>query len=136
MNKQQAAKDFADNYKLLPKRSFDEDLIKSFLAGYDCKEKEAGMNEDMVKQIRDWINIHNTTGECRIDLFEKILVSRSIAQPDSRLREALEKIAHPIKYLRDVAEKEGNQLNGQYTIQLSNDANWLKSIATEALNLK
>lgn len=50
------------------------------------------------------------------------------------LREALNKIAYPVKYLQAEAEKEGNQLNGIYAAQLSNDANWLKEIARQILS--
>jgi len=48
--------------------------------------------------------------------------------------EALEKIANPLKHLQYEAMQKGEQLNGVMAIQLSNDANWLKSIATTALN--
>lgn len=48
------------------------------------------------------------------------------------LREALEKIANPINFMQ--AElKEGETINGQMAIQLSNDAAYLKSIAITAL---
>lgn len=48
------------------------------------------------------------------------------------LVKALERITEPIKHmLSDL--KEGEQLNGQYTIQLSNDPEYLKSIARKAL---
>lgn len=49
-------------------------------------------------------------------------------------KKALEKIANPLKYLQDEAERDGCKLNGVMAAQLCNDANWLKSIATKALN--
>jgi hypothetical protein len=48
-------------------------------------------------------------------------------------REALEKIANPISYLQREAKESGYILNGQKAYELSNDANWLKNIAIEAL---
>ncbi len=49
------------------------------------------------------------------------------------MKEALEAIAKPIVYLQKEAEKEGGQLNGMEAIALSNNANWLSSIASRAL---
>jgi len=48
------------------------------------------------------------------------------------LEKALGKIAYPIKTL-EAELKEGEQLNGVAAIQLSNDANYLKQIAKNAL---
>jgi hypothetical protein len=45
------------------------------------------------------------------------------------LKEALNKIANPISYLRESAN------NGSVAVSLSNSANWLKSIADDALKL-
>ncbi|RPH39665.1 MAG: hypothetical protein EHM86_07180 [Desulfobulbaceae bacterium] len=47
--------------------------------------------------------------------------------------EALERIAFPIKAIQKHL-KEGEQLNGQMAYQLSNDPQFLKDIAKEALN--
>jgi hypothetical protein len=49
------------------------------------------------------------------------------------LKSALEKISNPIKSMEQEL-KEGETLNGQYAIQLSNDASYLKSIALNAIN--
>lgn len=49
-----------------------------------------------------------------------------------RYREVLEKIANPIAAFRKEL-KEGEQLNGEYAIRLSNDANYLKKLASDAL---
>jgi hypothetical protein len=49
------------------------------------------------------------------------------------MTEALTKIAFPVSYLQDEAKKEGAQLNGQIALQLSGNADWLKSIAQKCL---
>lgn len=51
----------------------------------------------------------------------------------SQYKEALEKIAHTVDYLQKEAEREGFRLNGQMAIQLSNDPNYLKKIAIDAI---
>jgi uncharacterized protein YicC (UPF0701 family) len=52
---------------------------------------------------------------------------------EQRAKEALEEIVNPIKFMRDRL-KEGEQLNGMFAVQLSNDASHLKEIAQIALN--
>jgi hypothetical protein len=51
------------------------------------------------------------------------------------LKEALNKIANPISYLRESANNAGGVLDGSVAVSLSNSANWLKSIADDALKL-
>ena len=46
---------------------------------------------------------------------------------------ALQKIANPIKYLQDEAEKDGAKLDGYMAIQLTEDANFYQEIARKAL---
>ena len=46
---------------------------------------------------------------------------------------ALNKIAHPIKYLQDEAEKDGCRLDGYMATQLTKDANFYQEIAGKAL---
>ena len=48
-------------------------------------------------------------------------------------REALSKIAFPLKYLKDKADKEDATLNGMMALQICQDANWLKQIAEDCL---
>ena len=50
-----------------------------------------------------------------------------------KLLEALEKIANPIKYLREDAEKQGAVLNGVAAIALAKDGDWLSEIAKKAI---
>jgi hypothetical protein len=49
------------------------------------------------------------------------------------MREALEKIAHPIPWLQKDAENKGYVLNGSAAVYLAKDANWLKDTAKQAL---
>lgn len=49
-----------------------------------------------------------------------------------RLKAALEKIQDPIGYLKSITS-EGCHLDGQMAVKLSEDPNWLKSVAREAL---
>lgn len=55
------------------------------------------------------------------------------AERERVLRTGLEIIAHPLKYLQEQAELQGANLNGEYAIELMNDAGWLKSKAVETL---
>jgi hypothetical protein len=49
------------------------------------------------------------------------------------LEAALAEISDPISFMRKRAEAEGNMLNGQMAVTLSQDHNFLKSIARAAL---
>ena len=51
-------------------------------------------------------------------------------------QQALEEISNPIPFMRKRAEQEGGKLNGQMAVALSDDANFLKSIAREAIGKK
>ena len=46
---------------------------------------------------------------------------------------ALEKIAFPLDYLKNEADKDGTKLDGISAIYLCNDANWLRDLAKKAL---
>lgn len=50
-----------------------------------------------------------------------------------RLRVALDEIASPIPFMHKRAEAEGGKLDGRMAVELSDDANFLKAIAREAL---
>lgn len=50
-----------------------------------------------------------------------------------RLQEALREIAEPVPFMRKRAEAQGGKLNGHMAVILSDDANFLKAIAREAL---
>jgi hypothetical protein len=51
---------------------------------------------------------------------------------NDRLRDALEEIADPIKFMRARLE-DGEQLNGVYAIQMAESGNYLREIAKRAL---
>lgn len=55
------------------------------------------------------------------------------AARERELREALEEIAEPVPFMRKRAEAEGSKLNGQMAVALSDDSQFLKSIARAAL---
>ena len=56
------------------------------------------------------------------------------ALDDNRFLEAaLQRIINPIKFMTEDAKRDGMLLNGQMAVQLSEDHNYLKQIAKEAL---
>ena len=52
---------------------------------------------------------------------------------NERLKAALEEIVDPIKAMKEKL-KDGEKLNGLYAVDLSNNANYLKRIAENALS--
>lgn len=52
-----------------------------------------------------------------------------------RLRDALERIANPLKFIQESAERAGMSLDGRVAAQLASDAGWLKGIAKRALEV-
>lgn len=59
--------------------------------------------------------------------------NKVLKQNIKKLKLALQKIADPIQYLREEADKTGATLNGDYAVRIANDALWLKDIARQAL---
>ena len=62
---------------------------------------------------------------------------KQIATKDAelaRLRKELEKIENPMRYLQEYAAETGTSIDEIAAKQLSNDADWLKGIAWEALH--
>ena len=49
------------------------------------------------------------------------------------LREALNKIAYPVRYLQNEADEKNVSLDGRVATELANSPHWLKSIAKEVL---
>jgi hypothetical protein len=49
------------------------------------------------------------------------------------LREALNKIAYPVRYLQNEADEKNFSLDGRVATELANSPHWLKSIAKEVL---
>lgn len=72
------------------------------------------------------------------DWLEQKLVKLFAIQDVNQQREllaiaALDKIAHPIKYLQSEAEKDGVELDGYTAIQIAQDATFYQEIAYKAL---
>jgi hypothetical protein len=68
------------------------------------------------------------------ELFLKLLPIQRVSQQSEQLAiSALDKIAHPIKYLQSEAEKEGAKIDGYMAIQITQDANFYQEIADKAL---
>lgn len=65
-----------------------------------------------------------------VDLSDEVLELRS---ENERLKAALEEIVDPIKAMKEKL-KDGEKLNGLYAVDLSNNANYLKRIAENALS--
>lgn len=58
----------------------------------------------------------------------------SLEAENRRLREALQHIADPIKYLQQKADAEGTVVNGTQAVAMSKDPEYLKQIARAALS--
>lgn len=54
-------------------------------------------------------------------------------EENNKYIEALKRIANPIEFMQREAKKNGDELNGRAAILLSNDAQYLKDIAKNAL---
>lgn len=100
------------------------------------------LTESELQQIRDEAEkVYPIDGLMPPEVQESRMLKRvgyiaaltSEREKTKQLIDALEKIANPIKYIRQEAEKEGGALNGVMAIQISNDANYLKGIAQAAL---
>lgn len=52
---------------------------------------------------------------------------------EEKLREALDRIARPIYWMQKEAEENGSKINGRMALEISNDPEYLKSIARTAL---
>jgi hypothetical protein len=74
-------------------------------------------------------------GEFGYSLREGNVEVDEVLEENRILKEALNKIANPISYLRESANNAGGVLDGSVAVSLSNSANWLKSIADDALKL-
>lgn len=51
----------------------------------------------------------------------------------SKYKKALERIADPVRFLQEKAEREGRVLDGMMAYQLTNDPRYLRNIAKEVL---
>jgi len=87
------------------------------IAGWMKAAEELGLKADA---LNGWRNERAELAESRVRTLE----------------EALAEIAQPIPAMRKRAEADGSKLNGKMADELSNDANFLKSIARAALPAK
>lgn len=86
---------------------------------------EASLSEVMMLLLREAVNIPD-------GLYAR---ARFLAEQDQTFRKALEDVVDPIGKMRRELQ-EGEQLNGVYAIQMSDNAEYIKSIARDALNKK
>ena len=88
-------------------------------------------NIDKIKCILiDFENNDKTLDEAAKEL---LLLFSDSKQCETLAITALDKIAHPIKYLQNEAEKDGCKLNGCMTVQLTQNPNFYIEIAEKAL---
>ena len=92
------------------------------------------MNEKISKCAEE---IDNTLdgepmGQPRLE-WSKAIILRHFGAGDG-LEEALQEIADPLKFMRQRAEAAGDKLDGFVAVQLANDANYLRGIASKALS--
>lgn len=96
--------------------------------------------EDVLHEhVKDIYLFNHGTLEKREQLLSAILeameayASQFTSCNESVLREALEEIINPIKFIR-LRLKDGEVLNGTYAVLLSKDAHYLQSIAIKTLS--
>lgn len=75
----------------------------------------------------------HSKSEIAVELARRDMKVESLERERDGLREALNEIANPIRYMRKTAEKEGSKLNSLMALELSNDPHYLKDIALKAL---
>lgn len=72
-------------------------------------------------------------GRYKIQLYFDSLI-KPVEKERDNYKEALQEIVYPIDFMRRRL-KDGEQLNGLYAMELSNDVWYLKNIAKKSLNL-
>lgn len=92
------------------------------------------MDENIIQQYMQGDSRQRAISHLKtLDLLDKRIVDLEEERKKGVvLREALEQIANPIKYLEEQAELQGASLNRDSWL-LSENANWLKSKAINAL---
>lgn len=79
-----------------------------------------------------WSGDHTCVGETDFGKVADELVG--IVCPERAVAvSALRRIANPIKYLSDEAEREGAKLDGRMAVQMTKDASFYQEIANRAL---
>ena len=78
-----------------------------------------------------WSGDHTCVGETDFGKVADELME--LVRPGAAAISALRKIANPIKYLLDEAEREGAKLDGRIAVQMTKDASFYQEIANRAL---
>ena len=95
-----------------------------FLKAIDCMEKHPENDDyDAIYFERALEQAESLIGESFDD----------IEAANNFLIDSLDKIAHPLKYLQEEADKDGSILNGYTAMQLLKDSNFYIEIAKKAL---
>lgn len=110
--------------------------------GKGLNEMANGIRAAVIKEAihvvgKSLIPHHNVVTPILQEIIKELMTLKPLPQPPTGVNtdvlvKSLQRIIEPIKYMRDEL-KEGEQLNGHYAIQLSNDPEYLKGIAREAL---
>ncbi len=81
------------------------------------------------------VNMHREILKLKDAVVRDALISLGWTPPEENKKyiEALKRIANPIEFMQREAKQNGDELNGRAAILLSNDAQYLKDIAKEAL---
>lgn len=56
-----------------------------------------------------------------------------LEQQNSNLISSMKKIANPIPFMQEEAKLDGNRFDGQMAVSISNDPQYLKKLANDAL---
>jgi hypothetical protein len=100
---------------------------------YTREEAEEMASKDIKSGYEGIDYIHERHGYVigRMSLAEEC---KTLEAENERLREALEKIADPLKFILDASKKEGMQVNVMAALHMSDSSGFLKEIAEKALN--
>lgn len=102
-----------------------------FLTKEKVKSQPGELNHELIAQIAELKKDNEAFARNYSEL--QVLYGETEAE-NTRLREALDEIVNPIKYMQQTAQKEGLNLNGEMAITLSKEPSYLKRIAEKALN--
>lgn len=109
-------------------------------------DKIERLNKEIKLQNKDWCDDDEAIKQQALRVLSKEAVeggsvhvprmgelAEIMADEIERLREVLQQIVDPIKFIRTKAEQAGLKINGMMASMLSNDANYLKELAEKGL---
>jgi regulator of replication initiation timing len=106
----------------------------------DWKEEVHRHIDEVVARIRENEQLQMELGEAQEEIegykqYNQAIkcANEELRADNERLREALERIAFPMRWFQKEAEKNGAKFNGAVALAFSDDANYLKTIAQNAL---